>query len=476
MTIKPGIYILLVTKLLFGGLVIVSCDKEPFTEDQSAKLLFSSDTLLFDTVFTYIGTATRHFKVYNPYDKSLEIKSISLAGDTESPYRINVDGIPGRRFEDIILQGGDSLYVFVEATIDPVEGNLPIVVKDSVVFITNGNNQDVKLVAWGQDVTIIRGEQFTSGILESGKPYLVYDFMMVDSGQVLSVEPGVRIHFQPGSRLFIAGTILSLGTLEDPVIFEGARTESGYRNIPGQWEGVWLMPGSTGNRFVHTMVRNGVNGIIVDSLALAGDTTLYLANSRIENMTYAGLYAREAMVYSYNTIITNCGHHTIVLSGTGDYTFYHSTFANYWNFSSRRTPSVIIENYSPTGSSGQAPLRVLFGNSIIHGSLSQEISFLPQSDERVEVLFSHSLLGIDDSFASANSDIFLDCIYGFSPGFTGPSSFNFRPEPGSVVIDGGDPEIGALHPLDLDGNLRISDNAPDIGAYEWYKEAEEKKE
>ncbi len=473
MKIKPGIYILLAAKMLFGGLALVSCDKEPFTKDPSAKLLFSSDTLLFDTVFTSIGTATRHFKVYNPFDKSLEIKSISLAGATESPYRINVDGIPGHRFDDIILHGGDSLYVFVEATIDPVEGNLPMVVKDSVVFITNGNIQNVKLVAWGQDVNIIRGEKFTSGILESGKPYLVYDFMMVDSGQVLSVEPGVRIHFQPGSGLFVAGTILVFGTPEEPVIFQGARTESGYRNIPGQWEGVWLMPGSTGSRIVHTSVRNGVNGIIADSLASPGDTTLYLANSRIENMTYAGLYAREAVVYSYNTVIANCGHHTIVLSGAGDYTFYHSTFANYWNFSSRRTSSVIIQNHTETGSSGQAPIRVLFGNSIIHGSLNQEIRFLPQRDERFDVLFSHSLLGIDDSFASANSDIFLNCIYGFSPGFTSPSSFNFRPESGSVLIDAGDPEIGALHPLDLDGNLRVSDSAPDIGAYEWYKEEEE---
>jgi hypothetical protein len=32
---------------------------------------------------------------------------------------------------------------------------------------------------------------------------------------------------------------------DNPIVFEGARTESAYRNIPGQWEGIWLMPGSS---------------------------------------------------------------------------------------------------------------------------------------------------------------------------------------------------------------------------------------
>jgi hypothetical protein len=43
-----------------------------------------------------------------------------------------------------------------------------MVVEDSVVFVTNGNIQDVKLVAWGQDVNVINGEIFNSGTLKPG--------------------------------------------------------------------------------------------------------------------------------------------------------------------------------------------------------------------------------------------------------------------------------------------------------------------
>ena len=45
---------------------------------------------------------------------------------------------------------------FVEVTIDPNGQNLPMVVKDSIEFVTNMNLQDVDLVAWGQDFKLIK--------------------------------------------------------------------------------------------------------------------------------------------------------------------------------------------------------------------------------------------------------------------------------------------------------------------------------
>ena len=466
---------ILLTVLLTGGLFGISCEKEPMLEDPSGKLVFSTDTVLFDTIFTTIGSATRHFKVFNPYKKTILISSIRLSGDTGSPYRMNVDGLPGRAFSDIKLRGGDSIYVFVETTIDPVGGDLPMVVEDSVVFVTNGNTQDVKLVAWGQDVNVINGEIFNTGTLKAGKPYLVYNSMLVDTGQVLSLEPGVRMHFHRDSRLFVAGTILAEGSREHPVIFEGARTESPYRNIPGQWEGVWLMPGSSGNRFVHSRIRNAFNGIIADTLGSSESPTLYLANSRIENMTYAGLYARGTVVYSYNTVISNCGYHTVALTIGGDYTFYHCTFANYWNFSSRTTSSVVIANYYTDiyDNINLRPVKALFGNTIIYGSRSQEAEFFIHPDAGFDVEFRHSLIGVNNSFSGTYPGIFNNCIFEKAPGFIAPSEFNFRLDKDSPAIDAGDPDIGAIHPLDFDGKNRTGDNAPDIGVFEWEQEPEE---
>jgi len=56
--------------------------------------MFSSDTVMFDTIFTSIGSATRNFRVINPYDTDLTIDLIKLAGGEDSKFRININGIP----------------------------------------------------------------------------------------------------------------------------------------------------------------------------------------------------------------------------------------------------------------------------------------------------------------------------------------------------------------------------------------------
>ena len=87
---------------IFAILVIfgTSCKKDVLNTDGA--LTFSVDTVLFDTVFTTIGSATRQFKIYNPSNNEVNISSIMLAGGQQSKYRINVDGIPGYRVLKVI--------------------------------------------------------------------------------------------------------------------------------------------------------------------------------------------------------------------------------------------------------------------------------------------------------------------------------------------------------------------------------------
>ncbi|MBK9319794.1 MAG: hypothetical protein IPM91_13960 [Bacteroidetes bacterium] len=145
-TIIKHLFFIILASILFH-----SCEKDELLTDAGARPNFSTDTIMFDTVFVSIGSVTKNFRVYNPYDKTMKISSIRLAGGAGSLYRMNVNGLPGKSFTDVEIRGGDSIWIFVEVTINPNNQLLPYVVQDSIIFETNGNQQDIDLVAWGQN-------------------------------------------------------------------------------------------------------------------------------------------------------------------------------------------------------------------------------------------------------------------------------------------------------------------------------------
>ena len=157
---KHLVLIFLLLAALSGGL-LTSCIEDDFSSSPNDVLTFSTDTVRFDTVFTDIGTSTRIFKVYNRSKKSLNISSIKLADAGNSGFFMNVDGFSGKELSDIEIRGKDSLFIYVGANINPTDRNNPILIRDSIVFMTNGVRQDVKLMAYGQDVIIKRGETIT---------------------------------------------------------------------------------------------------------------------------------------------------------------------------------------------------------------------------------------------------------------------------------------------------------------------------
>ena len=165
--------IIIVAGGLFFMLTAHSCIDEQISADPALKLTFSKDTLRFDTIFTTIGSSTSQIKVYNPNNKNVEISAIGLAGGAASPFRINVDGALNKdnRFTNIELRAKDSLYIFVEVTVDPLDVNSPVFIKDSIVFLTNNNQQDVKLIAYGQNMEVLRNTTFsTDTTLTAEKP------------------------------------------------------------------------------------------------------------------------------------------------------------------------------------------------------------------------------------------------------------------------------------------------------------------
>jgi len=136
--------------LLISAVVNFSSCKKPLLF-AGGNLSFSQDTVVFDTVFTTLGSTTQQFKFYNNDNKTINVEQIELMGGESSPYRINVDGVAGTHFTNIELEGKDSLFVFVEVTLDPNNGLNPMIIEDSIRFRTNGSDQYVNLAAWGQD-------------------------------------------------------------------------------------------------------------------------------------------------------------------------------------------------------------------------------------------------------------------------------------------------------------------------------------
>ena len=165
--------------LFFIVLNLLSCDglDENYSNNPNHRLSFSVDTLSFDTVFTTIGSATKEFMIYNRNDQPLLISEIMLASGEETGFRINVDGRKGDHFQNVRIQADDSLYVFVEVTVNPNASNQPLLVDDSIIFTTNGVKQSVRLEAYGQNVNLYKNglilTQDTHFTAE--RPYLIYD-------------------------------------------------------------------------------------------------------------------------------------------------------------------------------------------------------------------------------------------------------------------------------------------------------------
>ena len=130
------------TRYIFPIILLIftySCKKGNIQHDGTATLQFSQDTIMFDTVFTSIGSITKQLMVYNNNDFDI-YTNVELRENLEGNFRMNVDGEPGSKINNVFIGSNDSIFIFLEVTIDPTNTNTPYLVTDSIVF-TTGNIQ-----------------------------------------------------------------------------------------------------------------------------------------------------------------------------------------------------------------------------------------------------------------------------------------------------------------------------------------------
>ncbi|HLU87436.1 MAG TPA: hypothetical protein VKZ44_06745, partial [Taishania sp.] len=247
-----------------------SCKKT--TLFSKGNLAFSKDTVVFDTVFTTIGSTTQQLKIYNKESKTILIEEVELMGGSASPYRINLDGLMGTQFAGIELEGKDSLFLFVEVTLNPNGGNLPMVVEDSIRFRTNGKDQYVILAAWGQDMYYhysdlngsSQGWDLNEGVWPNDKPHVIYGAAFVDEDKTLTIPAGTKIHMHKNAFLYVyKGTLNIEGEPGNEVIIQGDRLEADYQDVSGQYYGVYFNEAKT-STINYAIIKNGTSGIHIE--------------------------------------------------------------------------------------------------------------------------------------------------------------------------------------------------------------------
>ncbi|WP_430400894.1 hypothetical protein [Flavobacterium sp.] len=411
-------------------LTICSCRSDFDFEPSTGNLRFSKDTVYLDTVFTNIGSSTYTLKVYNRSNRNISIPNIQLGEGNNSKYRLMVDGMPGRVFNNVELLARDSMFIFIETTInydDYANSETTFLYTDHIEFGTNSDFQKVELVTLVQDAVFLYPKKFSDGTTETlpigsdeiygfyldpadpmngdelhwtnTKPYVIYGYAAVPPTNTLVVDAGVRAHFHAESGIIVAntaslqvnGTTSLTEDLENEVIFESDRLEPLYSDVPGQWGTVWFTQGSTNNSITNLTLKNATVGMLVSGNDGNSTPTLDLTNVQIYNCSNVGLLARTGNIVGRNVVINNCGETSLSCSFGGSYEFTHCTFANYWPKPNQT--SVLIDDFD--GSATYALTKADFRNCIIFGSPNLAIS-LNKEGTTFNYQFDHCLIKFAD--------------------------------------------------------------------------------
>ena len=457
----------LIPLIILTLITVFSCKKRDKIDSNPAlKLTFSTDTVFFDTVFTTVGSVTQRLMVHNYNASKILVSSIRLGGGSNSVFSLNIDGTPATSMSDVEIAANDSIFIFVKVTVNPNNQNTPLVITDSILFNTNGNLQKVDLVAWGQDAYFYRNKKLNGNVTwDSIKPHVIYGYLRVDTGSILTIDAGTKLYFHKSAYLAVShlSTLIVSGTLEHPVRFLGDRLDPFYRDLPGQWDGIYLEKGSN-NEITYAIIKNGNFGISVDSAVNPFNPMLRVTNTIIQNMIGNDIYAYASYVYSENCVLGDCGSASLALDFGGSYEFRQLTIGNYWSSSVRLVPALYLSNYitDTLGHLIPNPLtKAEFGNIIVYGSLDEELSFNKNTSAAFNFTFDHCLLKTLKS--TSDPLYYITCIVNKDPGFVDVLKYDYQIDSISPARGQGNPFVGVL--TDIMGVPRIPNY--DLGAYQY---------
>jgi hypothetical protein len=460
---------ILMKNILFISLLVLigatSCKKNlQFTKDH---LDFSKDTVLFDTVFTTVGSTTQRLKIYNYNNQPINIEDIQLMGGSSSPFRINVDGVSSDFLKDVEIPAQDSLFVFVEVTLQVNNATNPLVISDSIRFKTNGVNQYVNLDVWGQDA-YFHVNELVEGSWASDKPHVLYGTVAVgypglDSNKCLTIPAGVQVYGHKNSQLLVYKSCIDIqGTLGNEVVFQGDRLESFYDDISGQWWGIRLIEANTSN-IDYAIIKNGSVGLQVDSTQAA--ITLNMNNTIISNHDFFALNVNAGpVIYSTNCLFGDAGLLGTYLFAGGEYHFTNCDFVNYWP-GSRGGPALALDNnWEFEGITFvRDVINSEFNSCLVYGTIEDEFVLDSLPTGTFNCLFRNNYLKRTAQYTYAD---FTNTLWSGDPLFVDVSERDLHVNSASPIINAGSSIFGEFTNISLDGVISQG-AARDIGCFEF---------
>ncbi|UPL48976.1 hypothetical protein [Hymenobacter sublimis] len=390
------------------------------TTDSSARLEFSLDTVKFDTVFVTVGTVSKRLWVYNRNPRAVRVSEISLQNQPGITYNLLINGDAGSVARDVEIRGKDSLLVLVRATIDPTPSDgKPFLLASDLRFRTNGNDQQVKVVSYGQNAYFHdRDEIKANTTWKADKPHVIYNSVVVGPGVTLTIAAGARIYSHAGSFLVVKGRLLCNPTYQptgpikpnDPnlVRFEGDRRETEYAERPGQWGGLEFDLGSQGNVLRYTLIKNSTLGVyLYNPFNEQPRPQVQLEKVELRNISTlnsgypfdgAALLSLCGDVTANNTLISNCEQYAVYAVQNSQVQLDYCTIANY-TFGTRNQPSVLLSPEAPFKAISGRPLpalapRLTMRNSIVWGNSRnlEELAFMNGEQYAGNINISTSVL------------------------------------------------------------------------------------
>ncbi|MCQ2214528.1 MAG: hypothetical protein MJZ31_01240 [Bacteroidales bacterium] len=437
-----GVVLLLLSSIIYG------CESEYSTPSNTNALVFSTDTLSFDTLFVGDRSETYALKLYNKSDKNVLIDQILLEGGELSHYNVNIDGNNVSSLSSVELAAKDSLYIFVNILCPDISDAF-CSISDKITLRVGSLTKSSVITTYIQNFNLLDNAVINHNTtLNSTLPYRVVGELKVNEGTTLNIAPNTRLYMAKGSRIEVFGALIAQGEIDKHIVIHGDRLTSFYDSIPAQWDHICI--NKSAQAYLKCVdISNAKYALQVDSTA-----TVEVNSSSLRDASKNLIYSRFGNISILNSLFCNCGA-AVIEDQASNIDIVHSTFSNHFTWDYRKKPSL---NLLPYGDNTYGD--ILIANSVIEGNLDEELVCESES-----MVVDHSAISIKNESKLDKDSRFTNVISMRKINFVNRKGHDYHIKPTSEGIEKGNSKYVSLCPIDFEGNERDT-STPTIGAYE----------